>query len=375
MLIKRHIQDFVYWVDTAHLNEIEIEEEQGAPLLAKGEIGLEQLLHHIADNLRGHRALSVFWQLTRSCNYHCPFCYIRDNSRRQLEATYEEIEELIECLLEEGLAKVVLTGGECLLSEHFDHLYTRLKSEGVLVTIYTNGSLFSESRRALFRKLPPYSVEVTLYDCDVASPPFATIEWLIETGIPVLCKFTATKSNIDHLEAIRQWCDERQVDLRIDGRLFDGDNGIDAQVFSLEESTLIALEKVQVGAVALDRRPLEPHPRKALGCAAAKYGAYVSPEFKLGLCCDHPLLWDMRQEGVRKALRLLHDFVDREKEASLIGCSGCEAQMLCEMCAAKAEIIESSGETIYRVPMGYCDEVHARFLSLAGRESEGLDDN
>lgn len=367
MLVKRHIQNFAYWVDIARSNEIEIEiEKEYAPLLAKGEIGFEQLLHHAAYNLRGHRALSVFWQLTRRCNFSCPFCYIRDNSQRQLEATYEEIEELIDCLLEEGLAKVVLTGGECLLSEHFDHLYSRLKSEGVLVTIYTNGSLFNESRKDLFRKLPPYSVEVTLYDCDATSQPFATIEWLIEAGIPVLCKFTATKSNIDHLGAVRQWCDEHQVDLRLDGRLFNGDNGIDAQVLSLEEPTLIALEKDQMGAVSLDRSPLESHARKALGCAAAKYGAYVSPEFKLGLCCDYPLLWDMRQEGVRNALCLLHDFVDREKEASLVGCSGCEAQILCEMCAAKAESIKSNDKTMYRVPLGYCDEVRTRYLSLIG---------
>ena len=121
-----------------------------------------------------------------------------------------------------------------------------------------------------------------------------------------------------------------------------------------------------MGTVSLDRSSLESHARKALGCAAAKYGAYVSPEFMLGLCCDYPLLWDMRQEGVRNALRLLHDFVDREKEASLVGCSGCEAQILCELCAAKAEPIKSNDKTMYQVPLGYCDEVRTRYLSLIG---------
>ena len=111
-----------------------------------------------------------------------------------------------------------------------------------------------------------------------------------------------------------------------------------------------------MGTVSLDRSSLESHARKALGCAAAKYGAYVSPEFMLGLCCDYPLLWDMRQEGVRNALRLLHDFVDREKEA----------QILCEMCAAKAEPIKSNDKTMYQVPLGYCDEVRTRYLSLIG---------
>ena len=59
-------------------------------------------------------------------------------------------------------------------------------------------------------------------------------------------------------------------------------------------------------------------------------------------------------------------FVDREKEASLVGCSGCEAQILCEMCAAKAESIKSNDKTMYRVPLGYCDEVRTRYLSLIG---------
>ena len=64
---------------------------------------------------------------------------------------------------EAGLVFLLLTGGEPFLRPDFEEIYTGLTELGLSISINTNGSLLDGRLRALFRRLPPAVVNVTIY--------------------------------------------------------------------------------------------------------------------------------------------------------------------------------------------------------------------
>jgi radical SAM protein with 4Fe4S-binding SPASM domain len=105
--------------------------------------------------------------LTRRCNLRCVHCYIRDkknipiNGRQELGT--DQWISIIDEIVEAGCLNLLMTGGEPLLRKDFGALYRHAKTSGLLVTVFTNGTLITEDHLDLFKKLPPRSVEITLY--------------------------------------------------------------------------------------------------------------------------------------------------------------------------------------------------------------------
>ena len=62
----------------------------------------------------------------------------------------EDLDITIDALLEHGFLVVSLTGGEALTHPHFAYVYKRLKLEGFLVTVFTNGIALKESHLRSF---------------------------------------------------------------------------------------------------------------------------------------------------------------------------------------------------------------------------------
>ena len=95
--------------------------------------------------------------VTDRCNFRCVYCmpkevFGRDYRflpRREL-LTFEEIERVSRVLVELGVHKLRITGGEPLLRRDLEVLVGRLAALGELdVTLTTNGALLSQKARAL----------------------------------------------------------------------------------------------------------------------------------------------------------------------------------------------------------------------------------
>ena len=89
-------------------------------------------------------------ELTFRCNLKCVHCYcnLPANSKKaqEKELNTDEIFHLLDKITEEGCLWLLLTGGEPLLREDFKDIYEYAKKKGLLLTIFTNGTLIKEKQ-------------------------------------------------------------------------------------------------------------------------------------------------------------------------------------------------------------------------------------
>lgn len=106
-------------------------------------------------------------ELTHRCNMKCVHCYLGEQSihwsASEGELKTEQALSIIDEVVEAGCLFFLITGGEPLLRKDFPEIYRHARSRGLLVTVFTNGTLISDSILDLFGDLPPQTVEISLY--------------------------------------------------------------------------------------------------------------------------------------------------------------------------------------------------------------------
>lgn len=171
-------------------------------------------------------------ELTHRCNLNCIHCYcnlpLDSSESRQHELSTQEVLEIIDQTVDQGCLWLLLTGGECFVRKDFFDIWRYAKKKGLLLTLFTNGTLISPAIADLFNEFPPFSVEVTLYGASLETYEKVTrspgsydkclrgIALLLERNIPVKLKTMVLKQNIHELEAMKQYAREREVDFRFD---------------------------------------------------------------------------------------------------------------------------------------------------------------
>jgi MoaA/NifB/PqqE/SkfB family radical SAM enzyme len=105
--------------------------------------------------------------LTHRCNLNCVHCYIGDKTKISGDGK-QEIDtgqwiSILDEIVEAGCLNLLITGGEPLLRKDFVEIYRHAKTKGMLITVFTNGTLITEEILDTFKQLPPRAVEITLY--------------------------------------------------------------------------------------------------------------------------------------------------------------------------------------------------------------------
>lgn len=97
-------------------------------------------------------------EVTRHCNYHCPFCYcvwheFPELAKRDLPARMWR--ELIDRAVDAGTDDLLFTGGEALLRRDLDELirHARQRLPDGRISLFTNGSRLTGEKLKFFRKL------------------------------------------------------------------------------------------------------------------------------------------------------------------------------------------------------------------------------
>lgn len=112
--------------------------------------------------------ISGSFELTRRCNLRCVHCYLfnkkeLDNDQKKRELTTQQWIRIIDQIVSEGCLSLLITGGDPLLRNDFKRIYLHAKKKGLLVTVFTNGTLITKDILELFREWPPQTVDITLY--------------------------------------------------------------------------------------------------------------------------------------------------------------------------------------------------------------------
>lgn len=86
--------------------------------------------------------LTVIFNVTNRCNLHCKHCYASYFNRSiKNEMTTEEIKTLVKDLKNNGCLRISFSGGEPLLRKDISELIDYAKSQGMSVTLDSNGIL------------------------------------------------------------------------------------------------------------------------------------------------------------------------------------------------------------------------------------------
>ena len=110
--------------------------------------------------------LSGSLELTNRCNLDCVHCYFGPQAKREVPGAVEMSTARILSLLDEitdaGCLNLLITGGDPLLRDDFPIIYKHAKEKGLLVSVFTNGTLITKRVLDLFADLPPREIEISL---------------------------------------------------------------------------------------------------------------------------------------------------------------------------------------------------------------------
>ena len=157
-------------------------------------------------------------ELTYRCNERCVHCYIDDADKRADEPELElkDYQKLFAQLREMGCVGVLITGGEVCVKTDFLEIVHAAVDEGLLVDVYTNGTMMTEEELDALKDMNINSLSFSLYSGKaevhdrVTGVPGSfekTLRMIMMTkcaGIDTCIKNVAIRQNVDELESLYQ---------------------------------------------------------------------------------------------------------------------------------------------------------------------------
>ncbi|MCL5023991.1 MAG: radical SAM protein [Nitrospirae bacterium] len=350
----------------------------------------EYLTQFILKSRQLRIPLSGSLEVTYRCNLRCVHCYLGTRTERQERGSREMSAGVISSLIEEitdaGCLNLLLTGGEPLLRDDFPAIYRHAKEKGLLVTVFSNGTLVTEGIVALFRELPPFEVEISLYGATAGTYESVTrvpgsyekcllgIQRLVDAGIKVNLKTILMTLNSREFFAMEDIARKFGARFRFDAAISPGIEG-DKAPLSLRVSPeeAVALEFSDGKRVHDWKRFFEESKGRGLvdclyGCSAGVTGFHVDPEGYLQPCM---MTFDVRYNLRGKRFlsgwnAIIARLKDKKAHPDFV-CRGCKKINLCGYCPGffklengaedvRSDYICKMGGLRYRRIKGECEE-------------------
>jgi radical SAM protein with 4Fe4S-binding SPASM domain len=337
---------------------------------------LTELFQRAAE--RRQPANGIF-ELTERCNLSCRMCYIcqpSDNkTMRDKELSAAAWLELARQAVDNGMVFLLLTGGEVFLRPDFFEIYTPLTRMGLILTLFTNGTIITDAIAARLAEAPPSRTEITLYGATAAVYEAVTgvfgsyarccagIEALVKRRIPLGLKSTLTQRNIGELEAMQKMAHNWGIPFSASWLLSKRRDGARSEVEDcrMTASGCVALEATD-SASAVEwteaaLRESSPGNDHNFYCHAGRAAFAVNPMGEMNVCPD--LLFPAARPleiGFRAAWEQVQRFVDTAPPQSPF-CQACDAQAFCPRCPAWSQL--ENGTLTEPVPY-LCEIARAR---------------
>lgn len=180
--------------------------------------------------------VSGTFELTPRCNLRCKMCYVRLTPEEMAplgrELTAGEWLRIAQDARDAGLTFLLLTGGEPTLRADFPEIFENLAQMGFSIAINTNGTLITPAIRALWHRLPPAQVNMTVYgscredyealcgDGSAFDRVLDALDWLKQEGILVRLNATIVPTNLHSWIKIEEFAQNRGLELRLNSYCF-----------------------------------------------------------------------------------------------------------------------------------------------------------
>lgn len=329
----------------------------------------EAYLRHLDKKVERERVpLSGTIDLTHQCNLNCVHCYLGNRSARKVDSLVELSTDqwfrIIDEFTEAGCLFLLISGGESLLRKDFKEIYRRLKTNGLLITVFTNGTTLTDDILDLFVDLPPHSVEISLYGATEETYEKITgsrsafrrcisgIEALLNNGIHLSLKTILMTLNIGEFSAIKDIAKGYKIEFRFDAAIFpcfDGDKSpLDLRVSPKEAIEKEFSDKRVSGEWKdyFEKRKDLTFPDYLYLCGTGVDSFYIDPYGHLQPCVlvtdpTYNILNGSFLDGWRNVI----PGVQKKKASKDYACNKCDKMVLCGVCPGFFRL-ESGSEEI-----------------------------
>lgn len=271
----------------------------------------QTFLQRLCRQGRGGRfPLAGQWEITYRCNLKCIMCYtdpFNTPERIRQELTRQEIFRILDELAQAGCLFLALTGGEPTARPDFPAIYQYAKAKGLLLTIFTNGTLITPKLLDLWTELPPRMIEISLHGITPetfeeimqgkSSGTYArvmrAIALLLERKLPLTLKTTGMTVNEEQILRIKAFVDRlRTVHYRFGSDMrprLDGSE--DTFRYQLPEEVVREIERADPALRAertrQDRLRLESQRKGEPRCGSWRYRFHIDAYGQLQLCSSN----------------------------------------------------------------------------------------
>jgi radical SAM protein with 4Fe4S-binding SPASM domain len=296
-------------------------------------------------------------ELTSRCNLNCIHCYLGPHpgpGRTDLkEMDTAKVLSVIDEITEAGCLNLLLTGGEPLLRKDFSEIYGHAKRNGMLVTIFSNGTRITDDVVSLFVDLPPRAVEISLYGATEDVYEAITqvkgsykrclqgIRRLLDADIPVELKTMLMTLNSHELLNMESMANDLGVKFRFDAAIFPKLNG-DRSPISLRvpPEDVVAKEFSDEDRYSqwkdfYHRVESTPARDRLYTCGAGINSFHIDAYGKLKPCLMiTSVAYSLERGDFATGWRDVMSLIEEKKPRDAYKCNSCEKAPLCGYCPA-----------------------------------------
>lgn len=333
------------------------------------ELCFSDLTKNIFGPLQNQRyPISATLELTERCNYNCIHCYINkaanDPIASQKEMSTAQVKDLIDQLAEAGTLFLLITGGEPFLRSDFIEIFEYSRRKGLLVTIFSNGSMLTPEIASVLAEYGIRGLEITLYGATPETYEAVTqrpgsyehcmrgIETALAFKLPLSLKTFVVNTNKYELAQMREFAHERNLKFRFDSMLiprFDGTGDDHHLQLSIEEMIRLDMEDPErVSAwrdVIKERRDLQVDRVHIYNCGAAHQSFHIDAYGNISPCAlVRTPCYNVFELGLKNAWELLGG-VRTLKHTKKTDCADCPYVMFCNQCTGWSQLVMGDLET------------------------------
>lgn len=338
---------------------------EGLPQLAYGDFS--EWLHKKIGNQR--IPISGSLEVTERCNLRCVHCYISEDRRaktREPELTLPEIKRILDEITDAGCLWLLLTGGDPFMRKDFLDIYTYARNKGLILTIFTNGTLITPQIADYLAEWRPFKMEITLYGATQETYERITgipgsyamcmrgIELLLERNLSLSLKTVLMTLNNHELGQMRSLAERLRVAFNYDPGLLatlDGSHRPLSFRLSPEEFNAIELNdpnRMKSWSEKIEKKIGNKYPNRSLYiCGAGKSEFYIDSYGHLSACIFLPeQYFDLRTANFNQGWeKFLPKIVSQEYHPGF-ACGECNLRRVCSQCPAKAKLENGDPEQV-----------------------------
>ena len=312
-------------------------------------------------------------EITRRCPLACGHCYnnlpMGDRATQVQELTCDEHRRLLDQIAEAGCLWLLYTGGEIFARGDFLDIYAHAKTNGFIITLYTNGTLITPKVADYLAERRPFALEITLYGRTRETYERLTgvpgsydrcirgIELALDRGLPLALKTVVVSLNKHELWDMQRFArDTFGVEFRFDALMnprLDCSQSPLAMRLTPEECVELDVQDEACSAewVKFGERFLGPvHTPDTRGqmyhCGAGVESFSINPYGQMSLCVlSQRDVYDLRSGCFREGWEHFLRRVRLKPSLRETKCTHCELKAMCGMCPANGELENGDPES------------------------------